>query len=48
MQINDFDREWVRDMAGRDVGDHEVIEFIVEFNNWLDSHEISPGIFSEN
>lgn len=45
MQISDFDRDWVRDIAGRTVTDHEVVEFLVEFNNWLDSQEISPEIY---
>lgn len=47
-EITDFDREWVRDMAGRDVLDQEVVEFLRDFNNWLDSQEISPEIFSGN
>lgn len=47
-EITDFDREWVREMAGRDVLDQEVVEFLRDFNNWLDSQEISPAIFSGN
>ena len=46
MEISDMNREWVASMAGREVTDQEVQEFLVEWNNWLDSNEISPEIYS--
>lgn len=46
MEISDMNREWVASMAGREVTDQEVQEFLVEWNNWLDSNEISPEIYA--
>ena len=46
MLITEMDREWVASLAGREVSDAEVVEFLADFNNWLDSNEISPEIYS--
>jgi len=51
-EITDFDREWVSEIAGRDVSDEEVAEFLKDYNEWIDeqeaSHEISPDIYGGN
>ena len=48
MLITEMDREWVASLAGREVSDAEVVEFLVEYNDWLDSNEISPEIYAGN
>ena len=48
MLITEMDREWVTSLAGREVSDEEVVEFLVEYNDWLDSNEISPEIYAGN
>lgn len=48
MLITEMDREWVASLAGREVSDEEVVEFLVEYNDWLDSNEISPEIYAGN
>jgi len=48
MEISDMNREWVASMAGREVTDQEVQEFLVEWNNWLDSLDDSSEIYGGN
>ena len=34
--MTSMDREWVESLAGRPVTDQEVVEFLSDFNDWLD------------
>jgi len=49
-EITDFDREWVESIAGCRVSDEEIIEFLRDYNSWIDSVEesleISPEIYN--
>jgi hypothetical protein len=36
-----MDREWVNAMAGYEVSDDEALQFLADFNDWLDRYEFS-------
>ena len=41
--MTDMDREWVESMAGHPVTDAEAIQFLADFNDWLDQyHGFNP------
>lgn len=39
--MTDMDREWVESMAGHEVSEEEAIQFLSDFNNWLDRYEFN-------
>lgn len=47
-EITDFDREWVSEIAGYKVSDQEVREFLDDLEQYEESLEISPEIFTGN
>lgn len=50
MEIGTSVREWVEEVAGYKVSDAEIVEFLKDYNDWLDSTEesleISPEIYA--
>lgn len=47
-EITDFDREWVSEIAGYKVSDQEVREFLDDLEQYEESLEISPEIYTGN
>lgn len=37
--MTDMDREWVESMTGHPVTDDEAIQFLADFNDWLDRYQ---------
>ena len=52
MEIGMSVRDWVEEIAGYKVSDEEVVQFLKDYNDWIDAHEqsleISPEIYSGN
>ena len=47
MEITEFDREWVESIAGREVSEMEIKEFLNDLKNYEESLEISPEIYRD-
>ena len=45
-EITDFDREWVSEIAGYKVSDQEVREFMADMEEYEESLENSPEIYT--
>ena len=39
--MTQMDREWVESMAGHEVTDEEALQFLADFNDWLDRYEFN-------
>jgi len=47
MNITDFNREWVESIAGREVTDEEILEFLRELNEYEESLNTPPELYRD-
>ena len=47
MEVTDFHREWFEEIAGYEVSDEEIVQFLQDLEDYGDSLDDSPEIYRD-